>query len=37
MEVSVEGLIGAVATQHGHNVPPKEATAAPKGKDGCEL
>lgn len=37
LEVSVEGLVGAVAAQHGHNVPPIETAAAPKGKDRCDL
>lgn len=37
LEVGVEGLVGAVAAQHGHNVPPKETAAAPKSKDRREL
>lgn len=37
VEVSVEGLVGAVAAQHSHDVPPKEAAAAPKSKDRREL
>lgn len=37
VEVGVEGLVGAVATEHGHNVPRREAAAAPKGEDRREL
>lgn len=37
LEVGVEGLVGAVAAQHGHNVPPKETATAPESKDRREL
>lgn len=37
VEVGVEGLVGAVAAQHSHNVPPRETATAPESKDRREL
>lgn len=37
VEVGVQGVVGAVAAEHGHDVPPREAAAAPEGKDRREL